>query len=396
MPIYEDETTTREQLQELRKKNRCKECGGRMDVFMDFDRGKAYLACGDWKRTQHEGIEREAPLPFEPNILTRRKDVEEQLGKQKATALERYEGVVSLTKAEAMEILKTIWPQAPEIEVLRAGIICHQYGLNPLMKHIFLIPFKRRKEGKVVGEDWAIVQGIGSNRLIARRHHNYSYLDLTPRRMTEEEQVKINGEVDDTKIWALTLLKDMETGAEAIGVGSWPIDEVPYGTEKGNTKLNMACIRSEREAIDRLYPAEMPHGVEVMEEKYIDVEYHIDKTGVGGEKVAAGTNEGKAKTMATGTPPTQETGKSQKSAVALAAAEGDKIVGEGFSIDLTWLNESVKTLKWSEVALRTFLSRYNIDTKGTIPDVLKKLTREKAENFTNEITSRLEKQQKLL
>ncbi len=320
MPIYEDEATTREQLQELRKKNICSVCRRRLDVFMDFDRGKAYLACQDWKRTQHEGIMRVAePKGLETlNIATRREIVVEQLGKEKTTQLEKYEGVVSLTKVQAMEILRTIWPQAPEIEVLKAGIICHQYGLNPLMKHIFLIPFKRRKEGKVIGEDWAVVQGISSNRLIARRKHNYSYLDLTPRRMTEEEQEKINGEVDDSKIWAITKLKDMETSAEAMGVGSWPIDEMPYGVEKGNTRLNMACIRSEREGIDRLYPAEMPQGVEVMEEKYIDAEYLIDKTEVGGETAAPGAEEGKRKTEAAGAPPTED--KTQKIAGAPPAA----------------------------------------------------------------------------
>jgi len=280
-PIYEDENTTREHLFELRKKNRCQECRGRLDIFMDFDRGKAFLACAEWTRSHHEGIEREAQPPFEPNIPTRREDMIGEMGEEKAMKLERYEGVVSLTRVQAMEILKTIWPQAPEVEVLKAAIICHQYGLNPLMKHIFLISFKRRKEGKVIGETWAVVQGIGSNRLIARRKHNYSYLDMTPRRMTEEEQQRINGEVDDTKFWAVTKLKDMETEAEAMGIGSWPVDEVPYGTEKGNTKLNMAKIRSERQALDRLYPAEMPQGIEVMEEKYIEGDYTLLAEGAG-------------------------------------------------------------------------------------------------------------------
>lgn len=245
----------------------------------------------------------------------------EQLGEQKATALDKYAGVVSLTRVQAMEILKTIWPKAPEVEVLKAAIICHQYGLNPLMKHIALIPFRKRREGKVVGEDWAVVQGISSNRLLARRRHDYSYLDLTPRRMLDEEQEKINGGIDDTRIWAITKLKDMATGAEAIGVGSWPKDEIPYGTEKGNTKLNMACIRSERQALDRLYPADMPQGIEVMEEKYIDAQFNLvteketlkgnDKTGEPPELIGgAGNNEGETVLSL----PKDETEKSSRSA----------------------------------------------------------------------------------
>jgi hypothetical protein len=342
MAIYEDEKLTREDLFELRKKNICSVCRGALDVFLDVDKGKAFLACSDWRRTQHQGIERVAQPPFEPNILTRREEMVEQLGKDKATQLERYGGVVSLTKAEAIEILKTIWPNAPEIEVLKAGIICHQYGLNPLMRHIFLIPFKKRKEGKVIGEDWAVVQGIGSNRLIARRRHNYSYLDMTPRRMTEEEQQRVNGEVDDTKIWALTHLKDMDTGAEAIGVGSWPVDETPYGTEKGNTKLNMACIRSEREALDRLYPAEMPQGVEVMEEKYIDAKFTLLD---GGERAALAAEESKDKAQAAVAPPSEV--KSQKIAGAPPTAEG----ASQRDYDKKMIYSSAGKLGWNEKRL---------------------------------------------
>jgi len=395
MPLYEDENTTRENLFELRRRNICSVCRGALDVFLDVDKGKAFLACRDWRRTHHEGIEREALPLLEKNLPTRREEMVEELGKEKATALQKYEGVVSLTRVQAIEILETIWPGAPEVEVKKAAIICHQYGLNPLMKHLFLIPFKKRnRKGEIIGEEWVTVLGISSNRLIARRDHNYSYLDLTPRRMTEEEQNKINGEVDNGKIWALTKLKDVETGVEAIGVGSWPTNEEPYGVEKGNTKLNMACIRSEREALDRLYPADMPHGVEVMEEKYIDAKYTL--LAEGGEKTdAQGETEGRGGRAAVVSPPKEET--KQKSRGEPPAAEPDMIEGEGFSIDLTWLNQSLKDIKWSEVATKTFLvSRYKVDGKGTIPDILRRLTRAQAENFTNEINSRLEKQQRLL
>ena len=346
MPLYEDEKRTREDLFELRKKNRCQVCRGALDVFMDIDKGEAFLACRDWRRTHHEGIEREAPPPFEPNIPTRREIVVEELGKEKAIKLEKYEGVVSLSKMQAMEILRTIWPEAPEIEVLKAAIICHQYGLNPLMKHIFLIPFKRRKEGKVIGEDWVAVQGVSSNRLIARRRHNYSYLDMTPRRMTEEEQEKVSGEVDDTKIWAITKLKDMETEVEAMGVGSWPIDEVPYGAEKGNTKLNMACIRSEREALDRLYPAEMPQGVEVMEEKYADTKYTLIAEGAGIKTV-----------------PEEATGESRTGAGVIPATKGEtsKIAGappaepEEVTEDRSRIQGSIKRIGWNQPKVTAYV-----------------------------------------
>jgi len=256
MPLYEDENTTREKLYELRRKNRCQVCGGMLNVFLDFDSRKAFLACNDWPRTHHEGIEREAK-EYELNIPTRREMMVEELGTEKATRLMKYEGVVSLTKAEAMEILGTIWPNAPEVEVMKAAMVCHQYGLNPLMKHVFLLPFKRWREGRVIGEDWVTILGIKANRLIAHRAGDFSYLDDTPRIMTEDEQKRIFGEVDNTRIWAITKLQDSK-GNVAPGYGSWPKDEEPYGKEKGNTRANMAFMRSERNALDRLFSGEMP------------------------------------------------------------------------------------------------------------------------------------------
>ena len=390
-PIYEDENTTREKLFELRKENRCQVCRGRLDVFMDYDRGKAFLACTDWPRTHHEGIEREAPPPFEPNIPTRREMMVEQLGEQKATQLEKYAGVVSLTKVQAMDILRTIWSEAPDVEVIKAAMLCAQYGLNPLMKHVALIKFKRRnRKREVIGEDWVTVMEISSNRLIARRRHNYSYLDLSPRRMTEEEQTKINGEVDATKIWALTHLKDVDTGAEAYGAGFWSLDEGVYGEEKGNTQLNMAKIRSERQALNRLYPAEMPHGVEVMEAKYIEGDYSVLPEGEEkiGEQEQGQEEErgGAAQTIVSA--PKGKKGKMPRSVPAAEAA------AEGESIDLTWLNDTLTAIKWNEDTVKTFLvSQYQVSSQGTLSEVIHRLTRDQAEEFVKELQDRADKVQ---
>jgi len=186
----------------------------------------------------------------------------------------------------------------------------------------------------------------------------------------------------------------VETSAEALGVGSWPAGEEPYGVEKGNSKLHMACIHSERDALDRLYPADMPHGIEVMEEKYIEAKYTLIAEG-GEARVAPAAEGGKEKTEAVAEP---TEGEESPKIAGMPPAEADKVIGEGFSLDMTWLNESLKTLKWSELATKSFLaSHYKVDTKGTLADVLKRLTREQAEQFTKEIQSRLESiQQKLL
>ncbi|MBA7588977.1 hypothetical protein ES708_31048 [subsurface metagenome] len=282
----------------------------------------------------------------------------------------KYEGLVSLTQKGATEVLETIWPDAPEVEVFKAAMVCHQYGLNPLMHHLFLIPFKRRRQGKVVGEDWVTVLGIKATRLIAHRHGDFSYLDDTPRVMTEEEQKRIYGYIDKNNIMAITKLKDSK-GNEASGYGAWPLGEEPYGAEKGNTRANMAFIRSERNALDRLFSGEMPQGIQVVDEEYM----------------AGGSIEGE---VLTGDE------KSGKPAEAGLGEPSEAVEGEGFSIDLTWLKESQKTLKWSDDTVLTFIiGQYKVS--GTsVTGALNKLTREQAEDFVKEINKRLEKQLELI
>lgn len=186
----------------------------------------------------------------------------QEIGEAKTQALMKYQGVVSLTKSQALEILTTIYPKAPEVEIKRAVLLCATEALNPLMNHVFLIPFN---EGKP-NETWATVIGIKAKRLMASRRKSFGYLDDTPRRMTEEEQAKIFGEADPNKLWVITKLRD-QNGNVVPGYGWWPTDKEPYGTDKGNTKFNMAAIRSESQALDRLCPGEMPQGFEVMPEE---------------------------------------------------------------------------------------------------------------------------------
>lgn len=413
MPVYQDESVTVEKLYELRQLNKCLACGGILNVFLDQERGKAFLACNDWPRSHHEGIEREASRYEREglaalNIPTRREIMAEQIG-EKAISLMKYEGVISLTRVQAMEILKTIWPRAPEVEVLKAALICQQYGLNPLMKHLYLIPFKRREKGMIIGEDWAVVLGINTPRLLAQRRHHYSYLDLSPRLMNTEEQMKILGELDDSRIWAITKIKDLDTGAEVMGIGSWPKDEVPYGAEKGNTKLNMACIRSERQALDRQYPGEMPQGVEVIDEQYTPPDLirpegdeiigeqakeaeRVEKGGQPAAQTIISSPKGQGEIPAR--VPASESAKIQLVDNYLFAepTQVDKqgmIEGEGFRIDFAFLKEAMKSLNWTDETCKSFLAKFKVNTKGTLIEVIKRLNPDQAETFTKELSEKL-------
>jgi hypothetical protein len=181
----------------------------------------------------------------------------------KAVALRQYALTPRLDKAQAIEVLKTCWPKAPETDVMRAALLCATYQLNPLMKHVFLVPY-----GQGDKATWSIQIGIGATRLAASRRGPVSYID-GPRIMSQEEQKHIRGKVDTSKIWAITKLGG-RNGATSVGYGSYGVTETVQGEAKGNSRENMAMIRSERQALDRLYPAEMPMpaDVETVDESY--------------------------------------------------------------------------------------------------------------------------------
>lgn len=294
MPVYESDTITLEELKKLRKQNVCAICGGWLNLFFDTQSSLVFLACNDWLRTHHEGIARLSEYR-ELNIPTWREKMEKQIGAEKTNKLVKYQGITSLTRPQAMEIMETIWPGAPALDKVAVAILCSDYGLNPLANHVFLIPFK---------EKWVRVWGIKAKRLLASRKGDYSYLDMTPRLMTEEEQVKVWGAVDQNNLCFMTHLKDMKSAAEAYGYGKWPLEEKPYGTDKGNSQANMASIRSESQALDRLRPAEMPTGFAIADEQYIEAKV-IDTTT--GEIIEGEVKEIKAEAEPTPVTPESKT-----------------------------------------------------------------------------------------
>jgi len=271
--IYESEEITRDKLEGIRKRNICAICSGWLNMFFDAESGKAFIACHEWPRSQHQGIMRPASeyekKGFEVLTIEARRDImEQEHGTRMTTALEkaRIPTTGALTQPQAMHILKLVYPKAPEDEIIRCALLCRDFGLHPLMKEVFLIPFN---EGKP-NESWVTVLGIVATRKLVSQRGTYSYLDNTPRVMTESEQVAIFGEVDSFCIVAITKLKTRQ-GEEAQGYGRWPKNTEPKGMGKGNTKANMAFIRSERNAFGRLFSDSLPQGVEVVDEAYVEV-----------------------------------------------------------------------------------------------------------------------------
>lgn len=419
--IYESSEYPLEKLEELSKTNVCKECGDRLDLFrVSIKDNRKFLACTDWPRTHHKGIMR-PPSRYEKeglnsfNIEKRRNILTEEHGTTKAlsTVIDKYQGVTSLTKPQAQEILEAVYPLAPASEITRAVLLCHSYGLNPLMKHIYLIPFKNAKTGK---DDFVTVMGIGAKRLLATRRGSYSYVDDTPRVMTDDEEKRRHGSVDRAKVWFLTKLRDTTTGAEASGEGWWPANSQPYGTDKGNTVFNMASIRSESQALNRLFPGEMPVDVDVVSEEYaqgklaeVKVEDVVEgeareidepelglgicpihnvplkksKFGIFCPEKVEGTGRWRGKMVnCKGVKPAPE-------------EKADMVQGYTTYIDMTWFTESLKKIQakkqdWHNKDIAARLDAITGKKSSTVTEAISHLNKDQAEAFVKTIEDVLE------
>ncbi len=194
-------------------------------------------------------------------------------------------------KKKTQAMIQSLWPQAPAIEIAKAVWLCMTYGLDPLRKHVALVPFANSKTGK---DDWVAIIEIQADRDMAAQGGAYSYIDDTPRAMTNAEQIKIFGEVVSDKICAITKLQ--YGNVIANGYGTWPRNKQPYGVEKGNSAINMAMIRSERQALHRLpNKAQLPPSdIEVMDGAYLDTPDFIPEQQIPAIQSAIATAEPEA------------------------------------------------------------------------------------------------------
>ena len=265
MPYY-PEDQSKESIKKLIRTNVCAECGRQLYGFLDRTSKQTYIAC---PTPGHEGIVRE----YQPQDTDYRSEIRREIeldkehGHETSTALASIPKHGQLTQTEAMHILKLVYPQAPQEEIIRCAILCQDFGLHPLMKEVYLIPFKNKKTGK---DDYVTVLGINATRKLMSQRGTYSYRDNTPRVMTDQEQKSIFGEVDHDKIIAITKLRSAK-GMEAQGYGRIGKSDTIQGGDKGNTRANMAFIRSERNAFGRLFTDALPPDIEVIDDRYAEV-----------------------------------------------------------------------------------------------------------------------------
>ena len=285
------EGTTRKEADGIRKFRYCSECGGTAFLFAELGSDRLKIGC----RHHPDATVVKDYTPRDPMLEMvgvydkgDRKRMTETIGQEKATALMAQgiplNGVI--TKVELRKVFATVWPGADALAVFKGVAICEAFGLHPLMKHLFLIPFNTKVSKRGEPDRWEEVYepvlGIAATRLIAGKHGEWSFDDMSPRVMTEEEQLKVWGKTYPDDVCAITILLN-KWGGKTYGYGRWPKEvrgrdgktraNEPKGTDKGNSMENMAMVRSERNALGKLAPEpDVLNGVRTMDERYMTVE----------------------------------------------------------------------------------------------------------------------------
>lgn len=76
----------------------------------------------------------------------------------------------SISDARAMFLQKTVWVGASMEMVKIADAYCMHYGVDAVMRPVYIIPYQKRdRSGDVVGKTESIIPGIGLYRVIAAR-----------------------------------------------------------------------------------------------------------------------------------------------------------------------------------------------------------------------------------
>ena len=395
--MIKDNELPYEKLKKMAETHECS-CGSRLSVAWGGSWGyKGYvLRCG--KDPSHNDFVRpfETTMSNDPDVTGwrlsnyRRRQLEQQIGQEKTSKLMKYQGRVTLSHEEVEDIIATIWPraikEAPDV-VKRAILICIQYRLNPLMKQLHLLPFKNKEESRKQGRDvydWAIARGIQADRLLARRQGPFSYIENTPRKMTDEEQKQVYGKVDKENFHAIVKLRDPSTNAESTGYGHLAFKADVYGKEKGNTLENMAFIHAERQALDRLHPGDMPEDVMVVDERFLNIERVAQLPQTNTKVIDAPPTREKhteKTTTTTEPPPTEEELHTNEP----PAGESDMKI---------WLKETLTAIHWSEETTKSWIAAtFKIEVTGDLEkDVLPRLTRDQAERFTKELNTKASQQ----
>ena len=404
--VKQDEVT-QEQWDEMKKITQdyvCAQCGAELQIHTNPE--KATIEVGCLNREHHGWVERETYT----QALRRGEEVHPAI----RAAIERK----MLPRDElgrAMNLLALRYPAIVDPPTAALFILdCTRLDLDPLISpaEAVPVPFKsRKKKGGGQVEEKVTVQMVitedGWLSMAARACPERWAGAPAVERVDDKDLAESLCGDPNAWLWKATgRTKDMEPGQTSSAYGYFTQKEhkkaqdwhTPAADQPGNQARVRAIKRWVRENFPECRQKMMDltaewfkraEGVKAAQE-YIDAEYSFISLPEGGEKIAgaAGNKQGGEERPATTIlSPTKQEAKPS----GAAAAEPEV---EPFHIDPTWLNETLKEIKWTEDTAKTFLaSEYKVSPTGTLEDVIKRLTREQAEEFVNEIQDRVAQKQ---
>jgi len=396
--VYEvkKDDITQEQWEEMKKitqENVCAVCGAELQIHTNPEKGTIEVGC--LNREHHGFVERETYT----QALRRGEEIHPAI----RAAIER-KMMPRDELGRAMNLLALRYPKAIVDPPTAALFIldCTRLDLDPLISpaEAVPVPFKsKRKVGEAIEEKVTVSMVITEDGWLSMAARGCSERWAgAPSVERVDDKALAESLCGDPEAWvwkATGRTKDMEPGQTSSAYGYYTHKEhekakearVPAATQPGNQARVRAIKRWVRENFAECRQRMMDitaewvdraEGVKAAKE-FIDAEYSFISLPEGGEKT--GEQAGKQEQGEDDT--RQETKTSE-----VPAAEP-----EGFHIDFTWLQESQKAFKWTEDTAKSFVvNKYKVDGRGTLTEVLGRLTREQAEDFVNEINSRLEKQ----
>jgi len=411
-----------EEMKKIVQENLCAVCEGELTIRTNPETQKIEVWCPH--HPDHHGyVERETytqasrrgasvPLVVQ-NAIDRKMLPKEELGRAMNLLALRYPGAIKDPATAALFIID-----------------CARLDLDPLIQpaEAIPIPFKSKKivEGQevavvtismVVTEDgWLSMCARGCKEDWngpPRTMRLEEYLTTLPENKGKslEEIEKIAKAIKmsackDENAWYYVAVGRSKSMTEDAVIPGWFTKRDMAKAEKGglpasNEPGNQARVRAIKKWVRHVYPECRQKMMELTQEWYeragsiksaqqfIDAEYSFIRLPESDEKVGAtaGAKQpegGEEKTEST-TFSSQE-GKGKPKTQAPAAEAPSPIEGDGFTIDLDWLQKAQKALKWSDNTMLSFLasSPYKVSGK-TVIEALGKLTREQAERFTKEL-----------
>ncbi len=423
--VYEvnREEVTQERWDEMKKivrENICAVCEGELTIHTNPEKGTTEVGC--LNREHHGYIERETYTqamrrgaevhPAIRDAIERKMVPKDDLGRAMQLLALRYSSAIVDPPTAALFIMD-----------------CARLDIDPLISpaEAVPVPFKSRKKdkaGNIIEEKTTITMVITEDGWLSmaargckddwigppRTMRLEEYLSGLPENSGKprEEILAIAREIKESKCndpdaWYYVAVGKRRGGEDTVIPGYFT--HLDHGkADKGNLPAasqpgNQARVRAIKRWVREVFPEcrqrmmeltaewyQRAEGIKAAQE-YIDAEYSFISLPEGeatDEKVRAAA-PAKAKAQATkpvSPPATEET------------SLEETIGGEGFSIDLTWLDQTLKTIHWDEETAKTWISNVlKVDAQGKLTEVLARLTREQAERFTCELNERAAKAQ---